>query len=147
MMPFLFHASRSTHSTWQICKVAVAQQPLSFHTFTEPKHMTAHASQSTLFLPTSRLSYAITLNKTTTWSNEEPGWHLAAAICASRVLRGEEHKVRVRPHSLLQLRHEELAVVIQQPAAAACINISRGVCPTHCVASNMRLQLHRLLQP
>ena len=41
--------------------------------------------------------------------------HLAPAVGAGRVLRREEHEVRVRPHHLRGLRHEELAVVVEQP--------------------------------
>lgn len=46
-----------------------------------------------------------------------PAERLAASVDAGRVLRGEQHEVRVRLDGLAQLRHVQLAVVVQQPAA------------------------------
>jgi hypothetical protein len=40
---------------------------------------------------------------------------LAPRVRARRVLRREQHEVGVRPHRLLQLRHKQLAVVVEQP--------------------------------
>ena len=41
--------------------------------------------------------------------------HLAPAVLARRVLRGEQHEVGVRPHHRVRLGDEQLAVVVQQP--------------------------------
>ncbi len=48
---------------------------------------------------------------------EGAGQRAAAAVgAAGRVLRCEQHEVRVWPHRLPQFRHVQLPVVVQQPA-------------------------------
>jgi hypothetical protein len=49
-------------------------------------------------------------------SPERPAECFAARVQPWRVLRCEQHEVWVWPHHLLELRHKQLTVVIQQPA-------------------------------